>query len=167
MGKFLIAGVLGLLLVGSVSAHQLKTAISTVLFNERTGNIEVMHRFYLHDAEHAIKQLVDKNADLHSNKETRQQFADYVLAHFAMNDLSKNELALETVGFQVDGAHFWVYQETPIPADIAGLTMQFNALQEVWPDQQNMVNVERRVAGDKVIQSVNFTSQDDWQSVQF
>lgn len=167
MGKLLTAVVLGLLLVGSASAHQLKTAISTVLFNERTGNIEVMHRFYLHDAEHAIKQLVDKNADLHSNKETRQQFADYVLTHFAMTDLSENELALETVGFQVDGAHFWVYQETPIPTDLAGLRMQFNALQEIWPDQQNMVNVERRVAEEKVIQSVNFTSQDDWQSVQF
>ena len=38
-----------------LSAHEMKSAITKVLFNQRTGNIEVMHRFYVHDAEHAVK----------------------------------------------------------------------------------------------------------------
>lgn len=38
-----------------LQAHQIKAAITTVLFNQRTENIEVMHRFNLHDAEHAVK----------------------------------------------------------------------------------------------------------------
>ncbi|MDG1816469.1 MAG: hypothetical protein P8H22_10245, partial [Glaciecola sp.] len=41
--------------VCSVSAHQQKSGLTTVLFNPRTNNIEVMHRVYMHDAEHAVK----------------------------------------------------------------------------------------------------------------
>ena len=39
---------------GQAVAHQQKIAITTVLFNPRTENIEIMHRFNLHDAEHAV-----------------------------------------------------------------------------------------------------------------
>ena len=53
-----------LLLAAPLSAHQQKEAITRVLFNPRTGNIEVMHRFLLHDAEHAVKELVDAKADI-------------------------------------------------------------------------------------------------------
>ena len=35
------------------AAHQQKTAVTRILFNDSTGNIEVMHRFFIHDAEHA------------------------------------------------------------------------------------------------------------------
>lgn len=52
-----------LMVCQAVSAHQIKAAITTVLFNPRTENIEVMHRFNLHDAEHAVKALFDKRAD--------------------------------------------------------------------------------------------------------
>ena len=38
-------------------AHQLKSSVTTVLFNQRTHNIELMHRFYLHDTEHAVGSL--------------------------------------------------------------------------------------------------------------
>ena len=61
----------------AAQAHQIKAAITTVLFNPRTENIEVMHRFNLHDAEHAVKALFDKHADIMDDIETQQQFADY------------------------------------------------------------------------------------------
>lgn len=166
-------GLLMLLVVASswwslqVQAHQLKTAITTVLFNERTGNIEVMHRFYLHDAEHAIEAVVGKGADLHGDETTRDAFSDYVMAHFAMQTLAGEALDLKTVGYQIDGPHFWVYQETAIPTQLNGLSLRHNSLQEVWSDQENMVNIERRVSGKQVVQTVNFTNQDDWLEVAF
>jgi hypothetical protein len=43
-----------------------------------------MHRFYLHDAEHAVKHLQHKKADLLNDAESRQHFADYVAQHFAL-----------------------------------------------------------------------------------
>ena len=75
-------GLLSLLLLvcccGQLAAHEMKTALSKVLFNSRTGNIEVMHRFYVHDAEHGVKQLFDKNADLLNKQQTQQLFNQYV-----------------------------------------------------------------------------------------
>mgnify|MGYP000103148218 CR=1 FL=1 len=44
-------------------AHQQKTSISKVLFNQRTSNIEIMHRFRVHDAEHAVKHIFGKDAE--------------------------------------------------------------------------------------------------------
>ncbi|MDX1705785.1 DUF6702 family protein [Pseudidiomarina sp.] len=161
--RHIIVVLLGLMLIGQASAHQLKTAITTVLFNERTGNIEVMHKFSLHDAEHAVQQLFDKAANMHTNDNTRQQFSEYVLARFKMSDSDGQSLPLDVVGYQVDGADFWVYQETPIPNDLTGLQIKHQALQDVWANQQNLVNVEGRGS----IQSLRFSAGDDWQRVDF
>ena len=48
-----------LLLSFAADAHKIKTAFSIILFNERTNNLEVVHRFYLHDAEEAVWELFD------------------------------------------------------------------------------------------------------------
>lgn len=131
---------------GAVSApayaHQQKAAITRVLFNPRTGNIEVMHRFYLHDAEHAVRQIFDKDADIIGSRETQSLFADYVGERFAMTDDGVNALPLAPVGFEIERQFFWVYQETPIRAGITDLTIRHDALRDLWPRQINTVNVE-------------------------
>ena len=102
----------------AAQAHQIKAAITTVLFNPRTENIEVMHRFNLHDAEHAVKALFDKHADIMDDVETQQQFADYVAHHFA------------------------IYQETAEPPVLEGIKIRHDALRDLWPKQVNTLNVE-------------------------
>ena len=95
-------GLLALLLClsGSLQAHQIKAAITTVLFNPRTENIEVMHRFNLHDAEHAVKALFDKQADILDDTATQQQFAEYVAQRFSLLNSNEDALGLKTVGFE-------------------------------------------------------------------
>ena len=160
-------GLLSLLLLacccGQLAAHELKTALSKVLFNPRSGNIEVMHRFYVHDAEHGVKQLFDKNADLLNSEQTQQLFNRYVSDHFSMTRLSGEPLPLTLVGGQLDGRFYWVYQETAIPAEIAGLRLQHNALQGLWPAQINTVNIE----GQGAIKTLSFDSKTEWQQVSF
>ena len=39
-----------------LSAHEMKSAITKVLFNQRTGNVEIMHRFYVHDDKRNTKK---------------------------------------------------------------------------------------------------------------
>jgi hypothetical protein len=50
-------------------AHQQKAAETTVLFNKRSGQLEVSHRFYMHDTEHAvlIKMLTSLTQRKHKN----------------------------------------------------------------------------------------------------
>lgn len=156
--------ILVLMSVSSVAAHQLKSAVTTILFNERTGNIEVMHRFVLHDAEHAVGELFNKSqADIHTDEETRALFAAYALESFNLASLQDEPIELEPVGYQVDGRDFWVYQETPIPTNLQGLAIRQKALQELWSEQQNLVNIE----GKGEIKSLQFNAQDEWLTVSF
>ncbi|WP_289032056.1 DUF6702 family protein [uncultured Paraglaciecola sp.] len=126
----------------SLSAHQQKTSISTVLFNPRTENIEIMHRFRVHDAEHAAKEIFGKDADMIDSEITQQQFSDYVNERFRLFDSQQQPLKLKGVGHELDGNFFWVYQETTEPSNLENLTIQHEALRDLWPQQVNTINVE-------------------------
>lgn len=123
-------------------AHQQKSAITRVLFNERTGNIEVMHRFVLHDAEHAVREIFGGGADILASEAVRQRFATYVAGRFELR-AGGRPLELAAVGTEIDGRHLWVYQETPIPEELDSLAIRHDALRDIWPAQVNLVNVER------------------------
>ena len=151
------------LYVGDVSAHQQKAAITTVLYNPRTQNLEVSHRFDLHDAEHAVKQIFESSADIMSSEKTQTDFAKFVLERSALYNLDKSELPLSYVGFELEGRHFWVYQETPAPKKLNGLYIQHNALRDIWHQQTNTINVEGM--GD--IQTLTFTDNTELLSVEF
>lgn len=135
-----------------LSAHQLKESITRVLFNARTGNIEVMHRFLLHDAEHATRQLFGGDADLLGSAAARDRFESYVHGLFALEDQDGAAIALAAVGNEIEGRYLWVYAEAPIPAGLTALTLSHDALRDVWPEQVNRVNVER----DKTVRSATF-----------
>ena len=142
-----------------VLAHQQKEAYITVLFNPHTGNLEVNHRFALHDAEHALKLSLQGVSDLHDN-DTRSLFANYIQRHFALANGQGNELELTTVGFEVQGKYFWFYQEINDPkASI--LRVRNSALQEIWPSQINQINIEK----DGWVRSVRLAKGDGWQAL--
>ena len=126
----------------SIHAHQQKEAITQVLFNSRTGNVEVMHRFVLHDAEHAVGKLFDGAADLIRSDADRARFAQYVNGRFAIS-ADGTELVLVPVGSEIDGRYLWIYAEAPIPVDAHQLTVVHQALRDLWPEQSNLVNIER------------------------
>ena len=124
--------------------HQQKAAISTLLFNPNTHNIEVTHRFDVHDAEHAVKEIFGKNADIIGSATTRQQFSDYVQQRFSMANQAGAALPLTLVGHELDGRYFWVYQETAQPTELQNLTIRHNALRDLWSEQVNTINIEGR-----------------------
>lgn len=139
-----------------VQAHQDKEAITQVLFNQRTSNIEVMHRFLLHDVEHAVKALRGGTADILGSEQDREFFAAYVHQRFSIADQDGRQLPLSPVGHEMEGRFLWVYAETPIPEQITSLTLRHAALRDIWAGQVNLVNVERN--GD--VKSVAFSGGD-------
>lgn len=84
VSKAAVCSAVLLLWAGAACAHQMRAAISTVLFNPRSGNIEVMHRFYSHDAEHALELLTGAPADLVDKARDRLKFAVYVHEQFTL-----------------------------------------------------------------------------------
>jgi hypothetical protein len=144
-----------LLAAFSLSAHQQKSAISTILFNPRTENIEIMHRFRVHDAEHAVKEIFGKDADIIDSKKTQEQFGNYVHQRFNLFDSDEQPMSLKMVGVELDGQFFWVYQETADSMQTTqyNMTIRHDALRDIWPEQVNTINVE----GKGKLQTLTFT----------
>ncbi|MBT1451480.1 hypothetical protein KJ365_11375 [Glaciecola sp. XM2] len=151
------------LLMSESMAHQQKLALTKVVLNPSTDTLEVMHRFELHDAEHAVEELFAPGADIMHSQETQQQFAEYVYARFGIYTADDTPLTLTPIGFEVEGKHFWVYQETAAPKDIEGLKVVHNALRDIWFAQTNTVNIE---VADKV-NTLTFTENTEVLNIQF
>jgi len=132
----------GVVLGSSAFAHQQKAAITRIELNPRTNMLEVMHRFELHDAEHAVKEIFDGSADIIQSSETQGQFANYVSARFGIYRTNDEPLPMTLIGYEIEGKHFWVYQETPKPENMASLQVVHNALRDIWFAQTNTVNVK-------------------------
>lgn len=136
-------GPLAMLLTASAGAHQLKAAFTTVLFNRRSGRLEVMHRFYLHDAEQVASAIAGRGANLLASPEDRQRFGIYVHERFTLDAPDGTALPITLRGTEIDGDFLWVYQAMPLPEmPLAGLVVGNRALRDVWPEQVNTVNVE-------------------------
>ena len=131
--------IFGVLLAGLnfANAHQQKESYSEILVNERSGNLEISHRFYIHDAGHAIGRILAKmqntnkpklSRDWQNDPVSQQYFADYLSQHFFLrqvvtSDTIQEPLALNLVGFEVEGKYFWIYQEMVV--DMFLIVVQF------------------------------------------
>jgi hypothetical protein len=143
----LIALAFAIVAACTAHAHRLKNAFTTVLFNDRSGRLEVMHQFYLHDAEQVATEIVGvgRAANLFDNAEDRQRFAIYVHQRFAIYDAAGEPLPLTLRGAEIDGDFLWVYQAMRLPQPpLEQFTVEHRALRDLWPDQVNSVNVEGR-----------------------
>lgn len=142
--------------LSALQAHQQKAAITQIQFNERSQSLEIMHRFYLHDAEHAVRRLLDPAADILTNEQTRQQFAEYIAGKFTMYREDGSPLQLRLLGQEADGQFFWVYQELPVDAPPERVTARHDALRDLWPEQTNTVNIRL----DGSIRTLTFSGDD-------
>ena len=107
----------------------------------------MMHRFFIHDAEHAAGVVFGESQNLMESADSRKLFSNYVMNRFAVTAEGSQgeivELNLEYVGEEIDGQFMWVYQEAEQLEDVNALSVVHLALRDVWPDQSNLVNVER------------------------
>lgn len=145
-----------LLPLSALQAHQQKAAITQIQFNERSRSLEIMHRFYLHDAEHAVRRLLDPEADIIGSEQSRQQFAEYVAGKFTLYRDDGSPLPLRLLGQEADGQFFWVYQELPVDTPPSRVTARHDALRDLWPEQTNTVNIQL----DGTIRTLTFTGND-------
>jgi len=143
-------------------SHQQKSAISTISFNPNTQKIEIAHRFRIHDAEHAVKHIFDKDADIIASEQTKEQFSDYVNQHFSML-VDDKHIVLSNVGYENDGQFFWVYQETAKPPKLTNLSIRHDALRDIWPSQINTINIE----GNGKLQTLTFSDSVELLKVSF
>ena len=134
-----------LLVCSSAVAHEQKTALTDMLYNERTQHLEIAHRISLHDAEHALYETTGFKGDLIDSTEAQAAFSKYAAKHFALTLQDKTAIPLTLVGQEIEDGYLWVYQETPIPNPVTKSYFVENAiLQDVVKGQVNTVNLRYR-----------------------
>lgn len=134
----LILCCLGLGLSQTSYAHQLQYIVSTVSLRD-TQPLQVTHRFDIHDSEHALQKLFQQRLSLHKPK-VQQDFAAYISDNFGIR-AGQQALELVTVGYELEGKYFWVYQESKT-ARQSPLTIQSALLFDVFPEQIHWLNIE-------------------------
>lgn len=139
------------------SAHELKSALTEILFNPRSGHVEIAHRFIIHDAEHASDAGRGEAVDLAGDPVARRRFARRVASQFAIADASGTPYDLTLVGSEIENGYLWVYQEIDIDTvSTDTILIRQDALRAHWPDQVNRVNVRRA----SEVRSLRFTGAD-------
>jgi hypothetical protein len=123
----------GMVAVATVEAHQQQEAYTTVLFNPRSGNVEISHRFYSHDAEFILAKHLGKTIDLTSEIKHRAGFSHYIASTFELSFGDAPSVKLVNIGSELEGQYIWVYQETPIPVQVCDLTVKMTTFHEIWP----------------------------------
>ncbi len=157
-----ILATLVVLLGPGAGAHELKAALTEVLYNPRSDQLEVAHRFIIHDAEHAIAATTGRQVDLAFDADARDAFAQHVANHFTLAKGDRQIIDLTLLGSQIDNGYIWVYQEAPLNmVDADTLVIRHDALRERWPDQVNMVNIRKG----KDVRSLRFAGADKFKRI--
>ncbi|TMP27643.1 hypothetical protein CWB99_14425 [Pseudoalteromonas rubra] len=154
---------LALIWANTAAAHQIKAAMTTVLIDPGSEQLELMHRFYLHDTEHAVEKLFGEEADLFQNASDRARFAEYVHDTVKLKDETGKTIPLTLYSGSIDGQFFWVTQRAPMPDVLNRLQMRHDALRDVWSEQVNMVNFKTH----DTVHTLHFNGADGWLWVNF
>lgn len=119
-------------------AHRMDAALSVVEL-QADGTVEVSHRLFAHDLEHALDP---GPVGLRWFEMPAGQVAlrDYVAARFVLNDARGRPVALRFVGAEVQGDLVWIYFEGRRPSG-RFVTVDSDLLQDVSDRQTNQVNV--------------------------
>jgi hypothetical protein len=139
---FLLVSFVAVAMASRSFAHEQKVALTDILFNKRTGNLEIAHRISLHDAEHTLHKISESSVDLTKSTKAQKAFGKYVAQRFGLFLEDKTKLKLTLVGQEIERGYLWVYQETKIPKPAAASFIITNTiLQDVIKGQVNTVNI--------------------------
>lgn len=135
-------GLLALLLASTPTlAHRIEAALSVVEVNPTSGVLEITHRLYAHDLEHAL-DLGPVGVGYFETPKGQATIKAYCERQFLIADGKGKAIPLQFVGAEVSGDLLYVYFEA---GRYLGreLTLDSNLLQDFTEAQVNQVNVRR------------------------
>ena len=140
----------------AVLAHRAPGSLSTIEYNPRTGNTEIVHRLHSHDAELGIGAVIERPDLSVLSLEDRALIALYVEEQFRIES-EEGPLRPGLVGAELAADYLLIYQELPgeLP-DV--IRVRDDILRDVFPEQINQVNID--VGG--TVHSLVFANDDGW-----
>lgn len=151
------------LVILPAQAHQKNHALTTIIAKPANQGLEVMHRFYIHDIEFAVKTQLKNTSNFASDNSAQQFFAQHVTDTFNLRLSNQKPLPLNNIGYEIEGRFFWVYQEINHSVDVTKLEIRYETLIDMFPEQQNLVNMDIRGK----TKSISFEKGSNWKPFSF
>ena len=100
------------LIPNNVNAHKINAAMSVIDVSNDGTFVEVTHRLYAHDLEHAL-DLGNVGIDFFQTKKGMELVKGYVLSRFVLQAKGK-QTNLKFIGAEIDGDILYIYLEGTI-----------------------------------------------------
>ncbi len=136
-----------LLCAGSSSAlaHRFHAGLADIAFNDKTGNVEIVHTYMAHDIEALVATIAQRQVDL-TQPEDEALLRTYIEQRFYIVGQDGARLPLKWVGMTVSVESIVIYQELAA-TPLARLAQVHDAvLVDFLPRQANTVNLTREGA---------------------
>lgn len=135
----LLAFLLAVWIAPEAGAHKFYAALTRLHYNEATGNLEAVHRFFDHDLLVALRAQAGDYLEMdHEVADTAAE--SWLTTHFQL--LSDGRLLEGAyLGHEVQGNLIFLYVEYPLDAPPASLTIRNAMLMDIFPAQFNTVNI--------------------------
>ena len=128
------------LVAAPAHAHRMKAGATEISVNDRTGELEIIHRVYAHDLLEALGDLEMEEADFLASEAGLQQVETLVRQEFRVAEGDGRLLSLTYVGAEQDGEFAWIYFTAPVPADTSSFIVDNDILSNAFDDQIMMTN---------------------------
>ena len=157
----ILAVVALLAVLRSSEAHRAPGSLSTIEYNPRTGNTEIVHRLHSHDAELGVGTMLEMPDLSVLSIEGRAWIALYVEEHFRIES-EEGPVRLSMVGADLAADYVLVYQEVSgrLPEVIR---VRDDILRDAFPEQINQVNIDTG----ETVRSLVFAADDEWRRFEF
>ncbi len=122
-------------------AHTFFESIVNIETNPKSGKLEIVHSYTLHDLTAVLMAKTQLAINL-EHPEHEAILRHYVEQHFKLRQ-GDNAISLEWVGIQITPQLVEIYQESTEPQDLTKLELQQSVLQDSLAKQINRVNFKQ------------------------
>ncbi len=126
-------------------AHKLNAAETSISYNQRTKNLEIVHRFFMHDVNHLIQAYYKNKTDKPLEGVDETLFTDYIIENTKLNLIDKNgeKLTYSYIGSEQDGKHYFIYQEVSsnLVKPLAEVEIDVTTMQNKWKPKYWLFNI--------------------------
>lgn len=126
---------------GAAWAHREHAGLTEVTVNPNTGEMEVVHRLFVHDLMEALGRDDQETADYVGSPEGLAEIRDYAARQFRLGEGDGRLIPLDYVGAEVDGEFTWIYFVGDPPSAEGGFLVDNDLLADHLDDQVMLTNL--------------------------
>ena len=125
-----------------VEAHRVHAGASEVTLNERTGELEIIHRLFVVDVMDVMGWDQLDPAEALEQDGAIEALGAYVGSLYRMGDHEGRLMQLDYVGAEFEGEFAWIYfTASPPPESADSFIVDNDILVDLLDDQVNLTNV--------------------------